>query len=105
MVAISTTRAEFDVQLQEYQAHGAQKPEKPKGSGVKGKMSKQETVMYRKLLKGIEDEKQLAAKVEELVPLIEKEEAVSLSQCIRSVTILILCVADTTSEKEDRGGQ
>lgn len=41
-------------------------------------MSKQETVTYRKLLKGIEDEKQLAAKVEELVPLIEKEEAVSV---------------------------
>lgn len=68
-------------------------------------MSKQETVTYRKLLKGIEDEKQLAAKVEELVPLIEKEEAVSPPQWIQLVTILILCVAYTTSEKADCGGQ
>jgi len=51
---------------------------KPEGKGPKGKLTAAQSSQYKKALKGKEDEGKLAEKLRELVPLIEKEEAVSL---------------------------
>jgi len=59
---------------QQYLAHGSEKPTKPKGSGTQGK---QEALKFKKLQKGIDDEKVLAEKIGAMMPDVEKEEAVS----------------------------
>jgi hypothetical protein len=47
-----------------------------KSKGAKGK-GKAPTAAQKKLIKGMEDEKKLAERIEALVPLVEKEEQVS----------------------------
>jgi hypothetical protein len=50
---------------------------KPDGKGPKGKLTAAQSTQYKKAIKGKEDEGKLAEKLRELIPLIEKEEAVS----------------------------
>ena len=50
---------------------------KPEGKGPKGKLTAAQSTQYKKAMKGKEDEGKLAEKLRELIPLIEKEEAVS----------------------------
>jgi hypothetical protein len=50
---------------------------KPDGKGPKGKLTAAQSTQYKKAMKGKEDEGKLAEKLRELIPLIEKEEAVS----------------------------
>lgn len=64
--------------LDRFTDHGAQLAVKLKGSGAKGKPTMAQASAHRKLLKGIEDEKRLAERLQELAPAMEKEEAVSL---------------------------
>ena len=63
--------------LEQYTAHGSLTAPKLKGSGSKGKPTGSEAVAHRKLLKGIDDERRLAERLAELLPVVEKEEAVS----------------------------
>ena len=63
--------------LEQFSAHGSRKLSKPKGSGMKGRLTTVEASVHRKALKGIEDEKWLAERIEEMLPAVEKEEAVS----------------------------
>jgi len=51
---------------------------KPEGKGPKGKLTAAQSGQYKKALKGKEDEGKLAEKLRELIPAIEKEEAVSI---------------------------
>lgn len=74
-VAITTTRAELQEQQAVYAAHGESKPEKPAGTGPKGKLKPSELLAYRRQVKGVEDEAKLAQWLaEDLVPRAEKEE-------------------------------
>jgi len=58
---------------------------KPEGKGPKGKLTAAQSTQYKKAMKGKEDEGKLAEKLKELVPLIEKEEAVSLSSSVSRI--------------------
>jgi hypothetical protein len=51
---------------------------KPEGKGPKGKLTAAQSGQYKKALKGKEDEGKLAEKLKEMIPAIEKEEAVSI---------------------------
>lgn len=62
---------------EQYKAHGEQSVVKPKGTGPKGKLTPAEGRAFVKFSKGVEDERKLAAKIDELAPAIEKEEQVS----------------------------
>ncbi|KAL1413154.1 hypothetical protein Q8F55_000903 [Vanrija albida] len=74
-VAITTTRAELQAQQEVYAAHGESKPEKPAGTGPKGKLRPPELLAFRRQVKGVEDEAKLAKWLaEDLVPRAEKEE-------------------------------
>ena len=77
LVAISSNRNEMQALLEQFSAHGSRKLSKPKGSGTKGRLTAGEASVHRKALKGIEDEKWLAERIEEMMPAVEKEEAVS----------------------------
>lgn len=54
---------------------------KPDGKGPKGKLTAAQSTQYKKAMKGKEDEGKLAEKLRELIPLIEKEEAVGSPLC------------------------
>ncbi|WOO76837.1 uncharacterized protein LOC62_01G000452 [Vanrija pseudolonga] len=74
-VAITTTRAELQEQQAVHAAHGESKPEKPAGTGPKGKLKPSELLAYRRQVKGVEDEAKLATWLaEDLIPRAEKEE-------------------------------
>ena len=88
LFSITASRADYTTQLEKYKAHGDQKPGKLKGSGPKGKATSAEASAHRKLLKGIEDEKNLAVALEGLIPEIEKEEAVSHRALILSFVLI-----------------
>lgn len=61
--------------------YSSEPPRKPEGSGPKGKMTAGEVAKYKKLVKGVEDEKALVGEIEKLLPDMEKEEAVSGRRC------------------------
>ena len=73
LVALSSNKTQLEALQQQYSTHGAEKATKPKGGG------KQDAIKFKKLQKGIEDEKVLADKIEAMMPDVEKEEAVSIS--------------------------
>ena len=50
-----------------------------KGKGARGKLTGQEALAKRKLVRGIESEKELGNKINEMMPAIDKEEAVGSS--------------------------
>lgn len=60
-----------------YAEYGSQEPPKLKASGSKAKPTVAETKAYKLLVKGIEEEGVIAQKLAELLPAVEKEEAVS----------------------------
>jgi len=76
LITMSNTREELQTLIDRYSSRESQPPLKVKGSGPKGKATAAEKVAHHRLLKGIADEKQLAEKLTELLPAIEKEEAV-----------------------------
>ncbi|ORX37258.1 hypothetical protein BD324DRAFT_625436 [Kockovaella imperatae] len=75
VTTISSTRAEYQALIDRYAAHGTVKMEKLKPKEGKAKSTNAEIVAYKKLIKGIEDEKELAEKLTKRLPEIEKEEA------------------------------
>lgn len=77
LTSITSSRAEMNELKARYATHGAQSTVKPKGSGPKGKLTPAEGRAYAKFAKGVEDERKLAEKLEEMEPAIEKEEQVS----------------------------
>lgn len=79
LTPITTTRAELEALTEFYAEHGAKDIVKPDGKGPKGKLTAAQSTQYKKAIKGKEDEGKLAEKLRELVPLIEKEEAVCLT--------------------------
>ena len=86
--------------LDKVSAFGSQIAPKLKGSGAKGKPTAAETRAYRTLSKGIEDEKCLAERLEELVPAYDKEEAVGWQYAVKSVAYR--GVEDSEGPTEDR---
>ena len=74
--------------LDKVSAFGSQIAPKLKGSGAKGKPTAAETRAYRTLSKGIEDEKCLAERLEELVPAYDKEEAVGWQYAVNRLLIV-----------------
>lgn len=72
---MTTTRAELQAQMEEFQKYGESKLSKPAGSGPKGKTTKKQDVEHRRAVKGIQDEKDLGKWVEGFLPDVEKEEA------------------------------
>ena len=77
LVALSSNRNELQILLDKYTEHGSLNVAKAKVSGRKGKPNAAEALAHRKLLKGIEDERLLAEKIGQLLPAVEKEQAVS----------------------------
>lgn len=69
---------EYQEKLRTY---SSEPPPKPQGSGAKGKLTAGEAAKYKKLVKGVEDEKALVLEIEKLLPDMEKEEAVSVQGC------------------------
>jgi hypothetical protein len=86
LIPITTTRAELEALTETYAEYGARDIVKPEGKGPKGKLTVAQNTQYKKAMKGKEDEGKLAEKLRELVPLIEKEEAVSFTPSGKSVT-------------------
>jgi hypothetical protein len=76
LTTMTSTRAELEAQQAKWAAHGSQKPPKLKGSGSGGKATAAEAAAHRKLIKGMEEERQLAEALAGRIPEIEKEEAV-----------------------------
>jgi hypothetical protein len=70
----------------QYSEYGHEPLPKPKGSGSKGKLTKSDEAIHKKAMIGKDNEKALAEKIEALIPLIEKEEAVSARSCTGTST-------------------
>jgi hypothetical protein len=62
--------------LETYAEHSIKPTVKPEGKGPKGKLTAAQTSQYKKTLKGKEDEGKVAQKMRDLIPAIEKEDAV-----------------------------
>ena len=77
ITTISSTRAEFHTLQDRYVEYCQLDPGKLRAKAAGAKPTKAEQAAHTKLKKGILDEKNLAEKLTELEPLIEKEEGVS----------------------------
>ena len=95
----------MQAQYDDYKRYGDQILPDEKKSG-KDKADKAKSNARKKLAKGIEDEKLLAQKIEELIPLIEKEEAVGVmtGPSRWGNDKLTWDVAGPTSQTADRAG-
>ncbi|EIW67671.1 hypothetical protein TREMEDRAFT_14561, partial [Tremella mesenterica DSM 1558] len=74
LYTITSTRTELQVQLNKYTSYGNQSIDRPQGSGPKAKLTQAEAAAHRKLVKGVEEERKLAEKIDMLLPAIEKED-------------------------------
>jgi hypothetical protein len=81
---VTSSRAEVLQYQEKLRTYSNEPPAKPQGSGPKGKLTAGEVAKYKKLVKGVEDEKALAEEIEKLLPDMEKEEAVN-HECLSSL--------------------
>jgi hypothetical protein len=89
LVVLSQTRAEFDALAEKYSDHAEKPAVKPEGKGPKGKLTAAQSSQYKKAVKGKEDEGKVAEKLKEMIPAIEKEDAVGLQNSSSDVELTI----------------
>ncbi len=104
LISIAQTREELDALHEKYKTHGSTVPEKPKPPAGKSKPTAVDQRNYQKLCKGIEEERNLAEKLDELVPLVEKEEQVGYLRPMLCEGEGELTVAYPKGEEENSSG-
>lgn len=84
LITLTSNRAELEALIARYREYGSQEARDTKGKKAKARTIEQQKA-DRKFNLGVENERKLAEKLGELIPLIEKEEAVrALDERIRA---------------------